>query len=68
MNRKWNYHLFDNGGVSLCEDQEILLPIGTLFRHEYGFYKVVAYRNDQMEEETRYSLITNVECDREYKN
>lgn len=67
MNRKWNYHLSDNGGSSLVENQEFLLPIGTLFRHEYGMYRVRVYLNIDGQEETRYNKITDVDCDRDYE-
>ncbi len=67
-NKSYSYHLGDSGGSSLVEKQELLLPIGTIFRHEYGFYEVRYYLNDNNEEETRYSLITQVDCERVFKN
>lgn len=65
-NKKWDYHLSDNGGSSLVERQEILLPLGSVFRHEYGIYRVKAYLNELGQEESRYSHITDVDCDRDY--
>ncbi|MBB2951999.1 hypothetical protein [Sphingobacterium sp. JUb56] len=65
-NRTWDYHLGDNGGSSLVEKQEILLPLGAIFRHEYGIYRVTNYLNAGGLEETRYSHITDVECERDY--
>ncbi|OQA45807.1 MAG: hypothetical protein BWY47_01917 [Bacteroidetes bacterium ADurb.Bin302] len=39
---KVKYMLFDDGGV--CDRWlPILLPIGTVFKHEYGTYKVERY-------------------------
>lgn len=36
------YRLFDNGG--LCDIYlPIKLTIGTIFEHEYGFYKVIEF-------------------------
>lgn len=67
MNKNWNYHLSDNGGSSLVENQELLLPIGTLFRHEYGIYRVIMYLNSDGQEETRYNKITDVDCERDYE-
>ena len=64
MNKVYQYHLGDSGGSSLVEDQELLLPIGTVFRHEYGVYKVISYLNENCEEETNYSKITQVDCER----
>ncbi len=64
MNKVYQYHLSDSGGSSLVENQELLLPIGAIFRHEYGVYKVISYLNDINEEETKYSKITQVDCER----
>jgi hypothetical protein len=66
-NRTWDYYLCDDGGCNTIESQEILLPIGTIFRHEYGFYKVSGYLNDKGEDETRYSFITKIDCDKDYE-
>jgi len=64
MNKVYQYHLGYSGGSSLVEDQELLLQIGSVFRHEYGVYKVVSYLNENGEEETKYSKITQVDCER----
>lgn len=64
MNKVYQYHLGDSGGSSLVENQELLLPIGTVFRHEYGVYKVISYLNENCEEETKYSKISQVDCER----
>lgn len=64
MNKVYQYHLSDSGGSSLVENQELLLPIGSIFRHEYGVYKVISYLNDNNEEEIKYSKITQVDCER----
>jgi|GEM_PF-1104671 len=67
IERFWTYYLGDDGGVSNCEDQQILLPIGTIFRHAWGIYKVIEYLDEKGESETRYSKITTVYCERERK-
>lgn len=66
MNLTYLYLLCDDGGVSNCE-LPVLMSIGSKFRHEYGIYKVIDYRNDTGTEETKFSLITQVTCEREYK-
>lgn len=63
----YTYLLIDDGGVSNSEN-EILIPIGTKFRHEFGYYKVINYRNSEGDIETRMDKITQVECDRYKKH
>lgn len=60
----YTYLLVDDGGVSNWEDVPVLMAIGSVFRHEYGIYKVLNYRDENGEIETRFSKITQVECDR----
>ncbi|MCW3111315.1 MAG: hypothetical protein JWQ09_5821 [Segetibacter sp.] len=59
----YTYLLCDDGGVSNSEN-EILLPLKSIFRHEYGTYEVINWRTDSGEITTRYSDITQVECER----
>lgn len=63
MNLTYNYLLIDDGGAS-NQELPVLMSIGTIFRHEYGIYKVTDYVNDQGEKETKFSKITQVSCDR----
>lgn len=60
---KYTYLLVDDNGASNSEN-EILLPLKAVFRHEYGTYKVINYRDDQGNIVTKFSQITQVECDR----
>jgi hypothetical protein len=39
------YHLADDNGVSLVEFP-ILLPLKSVFLHEYGTYRIESYLND----------------------
>ena len=39
MKKEITYHLVDDSGVSTTE-LEILIPLGTVFEHEYGAYEV----------------------------
>lgn len=61
---KINYHLVDDGGISSVWDQEILLPIGAIFRHEFGVYEVKRYRDADGLPTEEYENIEQVECDR----
>lgn len=64
---KYTYLLVDDNGVSNSEN-EILLPLKAIFRHEYGTYKTINYRDDQGNIVTKFSQITQVECDRIKRN
>lgn len=61
--KKYTYLLIDDGGVSNSEN-EILLPINSIFRCEFGTYKVINYRNDNGEIVQKFKEIMQVECDR----
>lgn len=62
---KWHYLLCDNGGVSDIWDCEMLVPIGSMFRHEYGIYQVCEYIDDEGNNVDRqFGLITQVLCER----
>jgi hypothetical protein len=39
MKKEIIYHLVDDSGVSTTEF-ELLIPLGTVFEHEYGAYEV----------------------------
>ena len=39
MKKEITYHLVDDSGVSTIEF-ELLIPLGTVFEHEYGAYEV----------------------------
>jgi hypothetical protein len=39
----FDYQLIDDNGISTAEAICFLLPIGTVFVHEYGTYKVIEY-------------------------
>ena len=43
---KYTYHLLDDGGMSTVDDIPFRMDIGTKFLHEYGYYQVRYYRND----------------------
>ena len=60
------YLLSDNGGVSNSEDQELLIPKGTVFLHEFGLYKVVRFYNDEGDIATSHDEISQVLCERIY--
>lgn len=63
----YTYLLCDDGGVSHSEN-EILLPLKAIFRHEYGTYRVDDYRNNDGEVVTKFSEITHVTCERIKRN
>lgn len=62
--RIYDYHLDDDSGSSLAEEQAILIPIGTKFLHEYGLYQVGHYRNQVGEVTRKQDEIYTVHCDR----
>ena len=39
MKKEINYHLCDDSGVNTLQ-LEVLIPINTVFEHEYGIYEV----------------------------
>ena len=39
----FNYQLVDDGGVSQEENIPMLLQKGSIFKHEYGTYRVIDY-------------------------
>lgn len=41
---KIHYELCDDGGSCAVWDIPFLLPIGTIFEHEFGTYKVTQYQ------------------------
>lgn len=45
MQTIWDYQLADDNGISTAENVPMLLPIGTIFKHEYGTYKVELYQH-----------------------
>lgn len=59
----YTYLLIDDGGISNSEN-EILLPLKAIFRHDYGTYRVVNYRDEDGIIVNKFSKITQVECDR----
>lgn len=61
---KFNYLLCDNGGMSTAYDQEIIIPIGTNFLHEYGLYTVVEYRDKDGNPTRKTDKIKMVDCER----
>jgi len=63
----YTYLLGDNAGVSNSEN-EILLPLNTKFRHEYGIYVTTHYLDDDGNTETRFDKITQVSCERLFSN
>lgn len=63
----YTYLLIDNGGVSNSEN-EIIIPKGTRFRHEFGVYEVMAWLNDKGQEEQEFNKITQVSCERKWSN
>lgn len=54
---EWDYQLCDDGGVSTAENVPVLIPIGGIFEHEYGKYKVTEHMK-------RENGIIEVFCDR----
>lgn len=62
--KTYDYQLCDDGGVSQSESQEILIPIGTQFLHEFGLYRVDEYRDGKGQITRVTSKITNVWCER----
>lgn len=62
--RTWNYYLKDINGSFILDKQEMLLPIDSIFRCTYGIFKVIRYKNKLGNVESKYSLITDVICDR----
>lgn len=63
----YTYLLCDDGGVSNSEN-EILLPLKAIFRHEYGTYRVENHRNDAGDIVTHFKEITQVDCERIKRN
>ena len=59
----FNYFLFDNGGCSNI-DLPILLPLHTIFRHEYGKYEVKQYTDEHGNEVEKLSQIKCVSCEK----
>jgi len=59
----YTYLLCDNGGVSNSENQ-FLLPLKSIFRHEFGTYRVDEYRDKNGELTNKFSKITQVICER----
>lgn len=64
---KYTYYLSDNGGCSDI-DIEILLPIGSRFRHEFGIYEVKRHINYMGNTETKFKSIEAVDCERVFSN
>ena len=57
------YLLQDENGVSNSEN-EILLPIGTVFSHEFGTYKVTGWFDIDYRKTDLPNMVDQIECDR----
>lgn len=62
--KRYDYQLCDDGGVSTAWEQEILVPIGTKFLHEFGLYIVDGYMTEQGINTMKKENISQVICNR----
>lgn len=60
---KYTYLLMDDNGISNSEN-EIIIPVGTIFLHEFGLYKVLSHRDKDGVISKKKADITQIECER----
>lgn len=62
--KRYNYVLIDDGGANDLSNQQILIPLGTKFLHEFGLYQVSEYVDRAGNTTKKTANIYKILCDR----